>query len=47
MNKIEKLREVNKQLQEICDDIETKLFLQNERIDFNESIKYGDKTIKE
>lgn len=46
MNKIEKLKEINKQLQEICANIETELFIKDERIEFNQKIEVDDKTIK-
>lgn len=47
MTKIEKLKEINEQLQEMCANIETKLFIKNERIEFNREIKIDDKITKE
>lgn len=39
MDKIEKLKEINKQINEICIDLETKLFLEDIDIDEKRIVK--------
>lgn len=47
MDKIEKLREINKQVQEMCANYETKLFIKNEKHNFNQKETIKNKTIKQ